>query len=325
MFDIQLKVFVASASFYKNQDLMFELANLGCVLVPPDLDLQFMSDAEKSIFFPRRELTEEELVKLARGCEIILLGRTPLSERSIKALQPSLKLISIYGVGHDQVDVHAAIKLGIPVKWTSGINRREVAELVVGTMINHYRNLGLSHSLMRQGQWLKNGGSSLDGKKIGIVGLGAVGTALVDYLSPWEVEIFYNDILDRSEVAGRFKYLSFDELIATCDVISFHVPLDKSTRLMLDKERVEKLRKDCLVINMSRGPVVDFRALADAVRNGKIGGFAVDVYDTEPFDGSTFDHPNIYMTPHIGGNSIQAVQKMGSAVISQIKSFLGSL
>jgi phosphoglycerate dehydrogenase-like enzyme len=317
-----LKIFVGSASFFKNEKLMESLSNLGLKVAPSVTEFRFLSDSEKMNKFPMREFTEEELLKFANGHEIILLGRTPISEKTLCALLPSLKLISVYGVGVDHIDIPAASRLGIQVKWTPGTNKREVAELVLGTMINHFRNLELSHHLMRQGQWIKNGGSSLDGKKIGIVGLGAVGTALVDFLKPWNVDIYYNDIADRSMVAEGLQSLSFHDLLGVSDVISFHVPLDETTRYMLGEKEISKLKKDCLLINVSRGAVVEFNSVVSAIKAGKIGGFAVDVYENEPFDGKSFNHPKIYMTPHIGGNSVQAIKKMGTAVVQQIKDYL---
>ena len=175
---------------------------------------------------------------------------------------------------------------------------------------------------MRQGQWVKNGGSSLDGKKIGIVGLGAIGSTLLSFLRPWQLDIYYCDIEDRSQVALDINFTSFEELLAISDVVTFHVPLDASTLGMLGRRQIGLMKNDCLLINTSRGAIVDFNAAASAVISNELGGFAVDVYEQEPFDGQNWNHPRIYMTPHIGGNSVQAIQKMGSAVLAHIDCYL---
>lgn len=298
---------------------MGKLRGLGCNIITPKSQLDELSNNPNQ--FPNRELSETEFLSFGADSDILILGRTPLSFETLKKFS-RLKLISVYGVGVDQLDIEGAGRLNIEVKWTPGVNKREVAELVVGTMINHFRNLGLSHELMRLGHWNKNGGSSLDGKKIGIVGLGSIGTTLLQFLQPWDVEVYYCDIEDRSDKEAFAKNTCYEEIIRTCDVITFHVPLNSTTESMLGLEQVKHLKDTCLVINMSRGPVVDFRAVAAAVISGRIGGFAVDVYDIEPFDGSNWKHPKIYMTPHIGGNSVQAVEKMGQAVINNIRTYM---
>jgi D-3-phosphoglycerate dehydrogenase len=304
-----VKIFVASASFARNTLLLKELNTLGFPVTLGKLRV------------PQRELSEGELLEQFGDHEILLLGRTPLSRQTVEQLG-SLKFVSAYGVGLDHVDKRALLDHGIQLGWTPGVNRRAVAEMVVGIILNHGRNLSVSYQRMEQSHWIKDGGIGLDGQTIGIIGMGAIGSELVKMLEPWDLKIIYYDIVDRAAVAGRGQKASFDEVMIRSDIISLHVPLTPETHLMINRETLKLAQKSALLINTSRGTVVDFEGTCEAVLSGQLGGFAVDVYEQEPFLGAPWKHPRIYMTPHVGGNSQQAVLLMGRAAIAQIQQFM---
>ncbi len=270
---------------------------------------------------PQRELNEGELLDQFRDHEILLLGRTPLSRQTIEKLS-SLKFVSTYGVGLDHIDRLALVDHGIQLGWTPGVNRRAVAEMVLGMMLNHGRNLSVSYQRMQQSHWVKDGGKGLDGQTVGIIGMGAIGSELVRMLVPWDLQVIYHDIVDRAAVAGRGQRARFDEVMTQSDIITLHVPLTPETHLMVNRETLKLAQKSALLINTSRGTVVDFEGACEAVLSSQLGGFAVDVYEQEPFLGAPWKHPRIYMTPHVGGNSHQAVLLMGRAAISQIDGFI---
>lgn len=309
-----MKIFVASASFAKNASLLDELKRFG-----PPITVGTTNGSSGLVL--SRELTEEELSEQIGDHEILLLGRTPLSRLTIQKLK-KLRFVSTYGVGLDHIDLKALEACGIELGWTPGVNRRAVAELVLGVILNHSRNLSHSHNCMRQDQWIKEGGVGLDGLRIGIIGMGAIGSEVVKMLAPWDLAVIYHDIIDRKAIAGRAERKSFEEVVESSDIITLHVPLTPLTHLMLNQKTLNQIKETALLINTSRGSVVDFEAACAAVREHRLGGFAVDVYDKEPFMGASWNHPRIYLTPHIGGNSKQAVQMMGQAAMAQIRSYI---
>jgi len=304
---------VTSTSFSQSDLLIKELGSLGA---------QIHANREG------RKLSGKSLIEFIGSAEIAVIGVEPVTKDVLKAC-PGLKFIAKYGVGTDNLDLNAMAELGVELGWTGGVNRRSVAELVLGFALGHLRNIVPTGRLLAQGKWQKQGGRQLSGVRFGIVGFGNIGTEvarLLNGLGLPAAQILFCDVIDRSEVAATLgaTAATYSQILATCDVISFHVPLTGQTRQMYGLSQIPTTKSDALIINTSRGDVIDFDAVVDAVKKGRLGGYAADVFPEEPFDASPFASDlNLYFTPHIGGNAAEAVLAMGRSAVSHVANYLG--
>lgn len=300
-----VKTAVSSLSFSKNPVLMDELQAAG-----------FEATPNRS----GKVLQGDELARFLAGHETAVVG-TEILSAEVLDLCPRLRYVAKYGVGLDNLDLPELNRRGIGVGWVPGVNRRAVAELVLGFMLGHTRNIVASIAGMRQGRWLKDGGRELSSLTVGIVGFGNTGSEVARLLRPFGNKIFFFDVVDRRADAAHWgaQPLSYDEMVATADVLTFHVPATPETKGMFGAEEIAKAKPTCLVVNTARGSVVDFEATCQAVAGGRLGGYAADVFAVEPDDFSRFrDQQHLYFTPHIGGNSQEAVLAMGRAAILKL-------
>ena len=303
-------VAVASTSFSANQTLISELSAIG---------VEVVRNADGHRF-----KTEEALAEFIGSAEYAVVGVEPVGEAVIAAC-PNLEMVAKYGVGLDNLDEPALEAAGVKVGWTGGINRRSVTELTLAFALGHLRNVWPSVSLMRQGQWEKVGGRELSHCTFGIVGLGHVGSDVARMVRTFGATVLYRDIVDRSVIAEKLglRSMEYEELLQEADVVSFHVPRTPLTKEMFGEGQIAHMKPSALVINTSRGSVVEFAETVDAVRNGRLGGFATDVFPNEPFDASAFaGDDRLYFTPHIGGSSRESIMAMGRSAIRHVRRHL---
>lgn len=260
-----------------------------------------------------------ELIDYLKGYEAIIVGLDTIDQEVIDSL-PQLKIISKYGVGLNNIDRDYCKKKGIEIGWTGGINRLSVAEMCLGNILSLIRNLSISSNLLAKGLWVKNGGEQLSGKRVGIIGLGFIGKELVRLLSPFHCEIWVNDILYDDDFISQntlFKK-SKDEIYAECKVISLHVPYSEKTHHMLGSLQLKKMKDGTILINSARGGLIDESALLKELVSGRISA-ALDVFEVEPPTNlNLLQLENLISTPHIGGNSIEAVEAMGLSAIEHL-------
>lgn len=303
---------VSSPSFAKSAILMEELAALGPPLVAHPQGLEF-NESELSHFFVDAAAT------------IAVVGREVLSPGVLDHAK-KLKFVAKYGVGLDNLDPLQLAARGISLGWTGGVNRRAVAELVLAFAIGHLRNVFLAVNRSRHGLWIKDGGRDLSAQTVGIIGYGCVGSEVAKILKVFGCQVFYTDIVDRTaeaRVSGA-RPLPLDDLLRAADVVTLHVPWTPATQNLMDERAMRLLKPGALLINTSRGAVVDFEKACTAVQEGRLGGFAADVFPQEPMDLAPWAHPHLYFTPHIGGNSREAVLAMGRSAIQHVRDFLAS-
>ena len=207
---------------------------------------------------------------------------------------------------------------------TKGINKRSVAELTLSFMIGLCHNIFISAERMKRGEWIREGGQNISGKTIGIIGCGNVGKEVIKILKPFGCKILINDIEDRSKFClkqGAIKS-SFELLIKESDIVSLHVPLTNLTRDMINQNVLEDMKANAFLVNTSRGPVVNQSPLHRALVSKEILGAALDVFCSEPPGDIEFlQLPQLMVTPHIGGNSIEAVEAMGQGAIDNLLKF----
>jgi len=267
-----------------------------------------------------RYLSGPDLVDFLTDADAALIGRDPINTELIRSL-PKLRMISKYGVGLDNLDPEALSRARIELRVTSGTNRRSVAELALGFMIGLCHNMSSGSEELKSGSWRREGGQELTGKSIGIIGCGNVGQELVRLLQPFQCKIWVQDIADRSGFCREFGAVEtgFDEIIEEADILSLHVPLTEDTENLIDKSVLAKMKPSAFLVNTSRGRVVHQGDLHQALVSGEIAGAGLDVFWEEPPVETEFlQLPNLMVTPHIGGNSREAVEAMGRAAIQNL-------
>ncbi len=299
------------------------------VTPPPICNSATLRD-ELSGLFPQpyfndtgRYLTEDELIRFAGEADALLVGRDGITDKVLSAL-PQLKIIAKYGVGLDNIDSDALTRHSVELGWTAGVNRRSVAELTLSFMLGLCHNVFKGGWALKQGQWVKEGGQLLQGKTVGLIGCGNIGKEVVGLLKPFECRVWIRDILDRSEfckVTGALEK-SLEEVLGGADIISLHVPSTEETRYMINATTLSRMWPTAFLINTSRGDVVDQSALKDALMKETIAGAALDVFDQEPpEDAELLACPQLMVTPHIGGNAVEAVEAMARAAFQHMKEY----
>ena len=268
-------------------------------------------------------LSESELIGFLKNADAAIIGRDSITKATLEAL-PQLKIISKYGVGLDNLDIFSIKKKGVELAVTAGTNKRSVAELTLSFMLGLCHRTFIGAERIKRGEWIREGGHNLSGKTIGIMGCGNVGKEVVHLLKPFGCVILVCDIEDRSEFCRDqgVTESSMGSLIEESDIVTLHVPLTDLTRNMIDETVLRKMQANAYLINTSRGAVVNPSALHKALVSGEISGAALDVFCSEPPDDMAFlELPNLMVTPHIGGNSVEAVEAMGQAAIDNLVEF----
>lgn len=236
----------------------------------------------------------------------------------------NLKLIIRGGVGLDNIDVEYAISKGITVRNTPNASNISVAELVIGHIFNMARFLHNSNISMRNGEWNKKKyqGIEIDGKTLGIIGFGRIGKELAKKATALGMRIKFYDVMGPVINNEVCRYCDLEELLATSDFISLHVPHIKDTKALIGKEEIEKMKDGVYLINCARGGVIDEEALIEGLDSGKIGGAAMDVFVDEPTPNRVLcNHEKVSVTPHIGASTKEAQRKIGEEINDTILEF----
>ena len=237
-----------------------------------------------------------------------------------------LKLIIRAGVGIDNIDVPYATKTGVVVKNTPNASSDSVAELVIGHMFALARFIGISNCTMREGQWNKKKyeGVELNGKILGIIGMGRIGRALAKKADALGMKVIYNDMFGKQENLA-YEFLELEELLKTSDFISLHVPYDKEKGSLIGKDQFDIMKDGVYLINCARGKVVEELALIEALNSGKVAGAGIDVFEEEPTKNvKLINNPKVSVTPHIGAATKEAQERIGDEVVNTIVDFVAN-
>ncbi|MBF0482623.1 MAG: phosphoglycerate dehydrogenase [Desulfovibrionaceae bacterium] len=248
-----------------------------------------------------RKLTAGEAADLLRGCVGVVAGTEPLTEAVLAGL-PELRAISRCGVGLDNVDLAAAARLGVKVRSTPDAPTAAVAELTLGLILDLLRRISLSDRLLRQGVWRKNMGSLLLGKRVGLVGFGRIGQAVARLAASFGAAAAYADPAVTDAGAPRME---LGDLLAWADIVSLHCSAGEHCAL-IGEAQLALMRPGALLINCARGGLADERALAAALRQGRLAGAALDVFGREPYAGELTSLDNVVLTPHVGSYAREA-------------------
>lgn len=303
-----MKIKVSTVAFSNNKTLVNELKK----------HFQDVTINEEGIRIP-----ENKLVNFYKDADGIVVGLEKITPELLDQL-PDLKIIAKYGVGLENIDIKACNDRNIKVGWTGGVNKRSVAEMTLGFMLSLTRNLYLTSNQLKNNEWNKNGGIQLTGKTIGIIGVGYIGKEVIKLLSPFNCNILINDIIDLKPFEhDNIKQVEKDMIFIESDIISIHTPLNIETKYMIDLDVMKKMKNTAFLINTSRGKIINEKALKFALENRIIAGAALDVYEREPpEDPELLKLKKLICTPHIGGNSKEAVLAMGRSAIDHLIDFL---
>lgn len=269
----------------------------------------------------------ERLIGFLRGHDAAIIALEKITAQVLDAL-PELRGIAKYGVGLDNLDLAALDQRGVLLGWQGGVNRRAVSELVIGQAITLLRKLHTSWDEIRAGQWRQIQGAQITGKTVGIVGLGHVGKDLTRLLQAFGCRVIAHDIRAYPEFCAQtgVEMTDLATLLAQSDIVSLHVPHDRSTRGMIGAEQLRLMKPTAILINAARGGIIDEDALAEALAAEVIAGAALDVFDVEPPTHTRlFSLPNIICSGHMGGSSREAVEAMGLAAIDGLEAFRPAL
>lgn len=279
------------------------------------LEMLFENGCQFAVNPLGRKMTEDELIGALGESEALVAGTEKISQRVFKAC-PKLRHISRVGVGLDSVDLHQAQARGISISYTPEAPAPAVAELTIGLMISLLRKTDQANLMMHQGQWKRFMGRRISEITLGLIGVGRIGGRVLRRLRGFGTpRVLVNDLLADQSLSKavpelKLEWVSKELIFQQADLISLHVPLTLKTKGMVGAKELAAMKPDALVINTSRGGVVDENALYQALKSKKIGGAAVDVFEKEPYDGPLKELPNCLLTSHMGSMSLDCRTRM---------------
>jgi D-3-phosphoglycerate dehydrogenase len=251
-----------------------------------------------------RRLKEDELTEMVSDFDVLIAGTEPITEKVLGRAR-RLKLISRVGIGLDSVDLVAAERRGIKVSYTPDAPAPAVSELTIGLMLSVLRSIPRADRQMRSGVWERIPGRRLGECTIGIIGVGRIGSRVLRHLQGFAPKaILLNDAAPQPRPApSNVEWVTKDEIYRKADVISLHLPLTPNTYHMIGDEQLRRMKPDSILINTARGEIVDERALAQALRDGRLAGAGLDVFEEEPYRGELSRLDTCVVTSHMGSMS----------------------
>lgn len=282
-----------------------------------------VGDDVEIVCYDTRTTDVEELGRRGRDADIIAIGNLPFPREVLEKCE-NVKMLAVAFTGLDHVDLKYCEERGIKVQNCAGYATTAVAELTFGLLLDLCRNIGKCDTAARNGG-TKAGliGFELEGRTMGIVGTGAIGARVAKLAAA-----FGMDVIAYSRTPGKVagvRYVSLEELLAQADVVSLHVPLTDETRGMIGVEELALMKETAVLVNTARGPVVDTKALADALNSGRIAGAAIDVFDAEPpldADEPLINAKNTVVTPHVAFATDESMIKRAEIEFRNIAEFI---
>lgn len=282
-----------------------------------------LPESVEVVYYDTRVTDTETLIERGKDADIIAVSNLPLNADVINGCK-NLKMLSVAFTGIDHIAMDACRKNGILVSNCAGYSTAAVADLVFGLLISLYRNIPACNEVVRR-EGTKDGlvGFELEGKKFGVVGTGAIGLRVAAIAQAFGCEVLAFS-RTKKDVPG-ITYTDLDTLLSQCDIVSLHTPLNDSTRELIGKEQLALMKKNAVLINTARGPVVDSQALAEALNEERIAGACIDVFETDP--PVKKEHPllnakHVIATPHAAFATKEALVKRAVIVFDNITAWL---
>ena len=259
-----------------------------------------------------RKLTEEELAEMVTDFDVIIAGTEPITEKVISKAR-CLKLISRVGIGLDGVDLLAAKRRGIQVSYTPDAPAPAVAEMTIGLMISLLRSIYVANTQMHRGEWQRHFGRRIPEVSIGVIGAGRIGGRVLRRLAGFGTpRILVNDIRPDLKVAPQLKieWVDKETIYKEADLITLHLPLTMKTKNMIKRDQLMLMKSDAMIINTSRGGIINEEDLADVMNTGHLSGAAIDVFMQEPYKGNLAKIDRCLLTSHMGSMSVDCRTRM---------------
>lgn len=277
--------------------------------------------------YTERPGDDKEMLDRLQPADIVLNSRSAVKVRGelLKQL-PRLKMIAVCGIGYDAIDLQAASRHGIVVCNIPGRTATIVAEHAFALMLSVARRTAAATDELRRKVWSSELGTSLVGKRLGVIGTGNIGTEMIRLCRGFGMDVvawsFHPDHQKASDLG--FRYVEQKELLESADVVSLHVRLSDDTRLMIGAGQLQKMKRGAILVNTARAAVVDTVALVDSLRDGHLFGAGVDVYDAEPISSHNplCDCPNLVLTPHSADQTPEGLDMLTLGCLENIKAFL---
>ena len=277
-------------------------------------------------------LDRDELIERAGDAHVLgIRSKTDVRADALSAM-PRLLTLGCFCIGTNQVALDDAKVQGVPVFNSPFGNTRSVAELTIAEIVVLFRRLGDRSAQMHAGEWVKSasGSHEIRGRTLGIVGYGHIGSQVSVLAESMGMRVLYHDIVPRLTLGNAERAASLKDLVARSDAITLHVPADASTKGLIGSAELAGVKPGAMIINNARGSVVDLDALADALRSGRVGGAALDVFPEEPeasgqrFESAVRGLNNVVLTPHIGGSTEEAQENIAREVATKIIRFVNN-
>lgn len=274
-------------------------------------------------------VSQQELEGKVKEADYLLVSGRLKINRTVLGNAQNIKMIQRTGVGLDSIDLEYIRNHDIPFYVNKGVNAQSVAEHTILLMLASLRNLMEINENTKRGIWKKQAQGvcthELCGKTVGLIGMGAIGRKVAGMLKAFGAEVLYNDVSkmkQEDENALGIKFSTREEIIEKSDIISLHCPLTDDTRHMINDRAVNKMKNGVILINTARGGLIDEAALINGIKNGKIAGAGIDVYEKEPVDNSeVLNLQNVITTPHIGGVTYDSFYQMMYQAMRNIEMF----
>ena len=271
-----------------------------------------------------RKLTECELADMISDFDVLIAGTEPVTAR-VMASGKNLKLISRVGVGLDSVDLISAKKRGLHVSYTPDAPAPAVAELTLGMMLTRLRHVHVASSQLHDGLWRRYFGRRISEITIGIIGAGRIGRGVIERLSCFSpYKVLVNDIKGQIDFSSMpwVQFATKEEVYSQADLISLHVPLTAQTKNMITYGHLKSFKEDAIIINTSRGGIINELDLARVLNEGHLTGAAIDVFEQEPYDGELRDIERCLLTSHMGSMSVDCRTRMEVEATKEAVRFL---
>jgi len=312
-------------SYPKNRIKILLLEN-----VHPDA-FENLSEDGFSVELVKHSLSEEELIEKIKGVHVLgIRSKTQVTENVLKAAN-KLMVVGAFCIGTTQIDLKSCKQKGVIVFNAPYSNTRSVVELAIGQIIMLMRNVFTRSTEIHQGQWNKTAINSREirGKNLGIVGYGNIGKQLSVLAEAMGMRVYYYDVADRLALGNARKCRTLEDLLNVADVVSLHIDDNKANKNFIGEREIAQMKDGAMLLNLSRGFVVDIEALVDALKTKKLGGVAVDVYPEEPRSNGSFltelqGLPNVILTPHVGGSTEEAQRDIADFVPNKIMEYINS-
>ena len=297
----------------------------------PDEHLDLLRANHDVLYDPDLCTDRSRLLDQMAGVEALFTRNRTRIDQELIAAAPDLRVVGRLGVGLDNIDMKGCEQAGVQVISAAGENAVSVAEYVIGAMLVVVRGVfGMTPSMIA-GEWPRQGhafGHELMGKTMGLVGYGTIARQVATRAAGLGMEVIAHDpfVPDDDSAWGPVRSVDLESLLATSDVISVHVPLSEDTRNLIDAPALGRMKPTAVVINTSRGGIVDETALAQALLVGKLGGAALDVFASEPLGpepAAVFATvPNLLLTPHVAGNTRESVDRVATTIVEKVMTAL---